>query len=29
VYIEQPLVFEVHDIESHVCRLKKEMYELK
>jgi len=29
VYIEQPLGFEVHDKESHVCRLKKTLYGLK
>ena len=29
VYIEQPLSFETHDRESHVCRLKKAMYSLK
>ena len=29
VYIEQPLGFEVHGREYHVCRLKKELYGLK
>ena len=29
VYIEQHLGFEVHGRYSHVCRLKKEMYEMK
>jgi hypothetical protein len=29
VYIEQPQGFEVHGRESHVCRLKKALYELK
>ena len=29
VYVEQPLNFETHDKESHVCRLKKAMYGLK
>ena len=29
VYIEQPLSFETHDIDSHVCRLKKSLYGLK
>jgi hypothetical protein len=29
VYIEQPLGFEVHGRESHVCRLKKALYGLK
>jgi hypothetical protein len=29
VYIEQPLGFEVHVRESHVCRLKKAFYGLK
>jgi hypothetical protein len=28
VYIEQPLGFEVHGRESHVCRLKKALYGL-
>ena len=26
VYVEQPLIFETHDRESHVCRLKKALY---
>ena len=26
VYVEQPLGFETHDKESHVCRLKKALY---
>ena len=26
VYVEQPLSFETHDMESHVCRLKKALY---
>ena len=26
VYVEQPLGFETHDRESHVCRLKKSLY---
>ena len=26
VYVEQPLGFETHDRESHVCRLKKDLY---
>ena len=26
VYVEQPLGFETHDGESHVCRLKKDLY---
>ena len=25
VYVEQPLGFETHDRESHVCRLKKDL----
>ena len=29
VYIEQPYGFETFDRESHVCRLKKALYELK
>eukprot|EP00253_Pinus_taeda_P011034 PITA_11034 len=29
VYVEQPEGFEVHDRESHVCRLKKALYGLK
>ena len=29
VYVEQPLGFETHDRESHVCRLKKSLYSLK
>jgi hypothetical protein len=29
VYIEKPLGFEVHGRDSHVCRLKKALYELK
>jgi hypothetical protein len=29
VYVEQPQGFETHDRETHVCRLKKELYGLK
>jgi hypothetical protein len=29
VYVEQPLGFETHDRETHVCRLKKALYGLK
>jgi hypothetical protein len=29
VYIQQPLGFEIHGKESHVCRLKKALYGLK
>ena len=29
MYVEQPLGFETHDRESHVCRLKKALYGLK
>ena len=29
VYVEQPLGFETHDKESHVCKLKKTLYGLK
>ena len=29
VYLEQPLGFETHDRETHVCRLKKALYGLK
>ena len=29
IYVEQPQGFEIHDRESHVCRLKKALYGLK
>jgi hypothetical protein len=29
VYIEQPQVFEVEDMKTHVCKLKKALYRLK
>ena len=29
VYVEQPLVFETHDMETHVCKLKNALYGLK
>ena len=29
VYVEQPLGFETHDRQSHVCRLRKALYGLK
>ena len=29
VYVEQPLGFETHDQQSHVCKLKKALYGLK
>jgi hypothetical protein len=29
VYVEKPLGFETHDMETHVCRLKKDLYGLK
>ena len=29
IYIKQPQGFEVHERETHVCRLKKALYELK
>ena len=29
VYVEQPLGFEKHDRENHVCKLKKALYGLK
>ena len=28
VYVEQPLGFETHDKQTHVCKLKKDMYDL-
>ena len=28
VYVEQPLGFETHDMETHVCRMKKYLYGL-
>ena len=28
-YVEKPLSFETHDMESHVCILKKALYSLK
>ena len=28
VYVEQPLGFKTHDRQSHVCRLKKALYDL-
>ena len=28
VYVEQPLGFEIHDRETHVCKLKKALYGL-
>ena len=28
VYVEQPLGFETHDRETHVCKLKKALYGL-
>ena len=28
MYVEQPLNFETHDRESHVCRLKKALYDI-
>ena len=28
-YMEQPLGFETHDQQSHVCKLKKTLYSLK
>ena len=29
VYVEQPLVFDVRDRDTYVCRLKKALYGLK
>ena len=29
IYIEQPQGFEIHDRETHVCRMKKALYGLK
>ena len=29
VYVEQPLSFETHEKETHVCKLKKALYSLK
>ena len=29
VYVEQPLGFEIHDRETHACKLKKALYSLK
>ena len=29
VYVEQPLGFETHDRQCHVCKLKKDLYGLK
>jgi hypothetical protein len=28
VYVEQPQGFDIHDRETHVCRLKKDLYGL-
>ena len=29
VYVEWPLRFETHDRETHVCKLKKDLYDLE
>ena len=29
VYVEQPLGVETHDRQTHVCKLKKALYELR
>ena len=29
VYVENPLSFETHAKETHVCKLKKALYDLK
>ena len=29
VYVEKPLNFETHDRETHVCKFKKALYDLK
>ena len=29
VYVEQPIGFDTHDRSTHVCKLKKALYDLK
>ena len=29
VYEEKPLVFDTHDINTHICKLNKAVYELR
>ena len=29
IYVEKPQGFEIHERESHVCRLKKALYGMK
>ena len=29
VYVEQPVGVETHDMQNHVCKLKKTLYELR
>ena len=29
MYVEQPLGFDTHDMQTHVCRLRKALYSLK
>ena len=29
VYVEQPLGFETYDMQTHVCKLKKDLYDIR